>query len=136
MAEGIGWTALILIIIVIIVIIIIIVVFSSHRNEITNKGIALTIQEGSTSGTTDTMSLDGHRLYIGRSGSPLILTLNKTSGQSKGRTVSVKNNGGTNLTLKAGTIKLDPGQLGNTVTSGQLAILVAINDSDSWLRLQ
>lgn len=136
MADGVSWTALILVIIVIIVLIIFIVLGFTHRNELTAFGIAFVIQDGVSSGTTDIMTLDGNKMYIGQSSSTLTLTLNKSGNHLKGRVVGIKNNSGNPMTLIAGTINLNNGRLNNTVSSGQLALLMATDDTESWLRLQ
>ena len=136
MADGVSWLALILIIIVIIILIIIIVIFFNHRNQLIAFGISFNVQNGTTSGSTDTMILEGNQIYLAQSNSPLTLTLNKGNNQQLGRLVAIKNNTGNLVTMQIGTINLNMGQLNTTINQGQLALLLATDDKGSWLRLQ
>ncbi len=130
-----SWINLVLIIIIIIVVIIVIAIFINQRSIVDRVGISYSIIEGTTTGGSEAISMIGNQIYIGRSSVPLTLILNKSSNHEKGRLVGVKNNMGNNLTLKAGTIKLDIGQINNTVITGQTAWLLSTDSNDSWLRL-
>ncbi len=130
-----SWINLTLIIIIIIVVIIVIAMFINQRSIVGRVGISYSVIEGTTTGTSEIMTMIGNQIYLGRSSMPLTLILNKNSNQEIGRLVGVKNNTGNNLTLKAGTIKFDVGQINNTVITGQTAWLLSIDSSDSWLRL-
>ena len=137
MANGFSWFNLFLIIIIIIIIIAAVIIFSSHRNSLTLYGVAYVIQTGPTSGSTDTMVLDGNKMYIAQTNQPLTLTLNKNSNHLKGRVVGIKNNTtASQIKLKAGTIRLDASTQGENVIPGHTAYLIATDNNASWLRLQ
>nr|QBK90774.1 MAG: hypothetical protein LCPAC201_00750 [Pithovirus LCPAC201] len=124
-----------MIIIIIIVVIIVIVVFIDRQSSLDKFGISYSIQTGTTTGSSDVIAMIGNQIYIGQSSIPLTLILNKSSNQDVGRLVGIKNNTGNNITLKGGTIKLDVGQINNTVTVGKTAWLLSTDNTDSWLRL-
>ncbi len=130
-----SWINLALIIIIIIVVVIVIAVFINQQSRLDKFGVPYSIQTGTTTGSSDVIAMVGNQIYIGQSSVPLTVIMNKSSDQDQGRLVGVKNNSGNNLTLKAGTIKLDVGQINNTVTVGQTAWLLSTDATDSWLRL-
>lgn len=131
-----SWINLVIIIVIIIALIIMAILFFNHQTFVEVFGISYTITEGTTTESSETISLAGNQIYIANSSMPVTLTLNKNSDQDQGRLVGIKNNSGSNVTLMAGTIKFDVGQLNNTVTVGQTAWLLSTDTTDGWLRLQ
>ena len=132
------WVLVVLIIIVIIALLIFLFIQIDFNNKQSTFGDALRIQNGTSSASTDIFQIDGNTIYVARSASPLILTLNKGMIQRQGLRVFIKNNMASSnaITLKAGSITFDTGQLDATISAGQTAILMATNDSGDWLRLQ
>lgn len=128
----------ILILIVIIAVVAFFLLFQTHRNSITKFGISYKIQDGVTSGTTDSMTTGGNNLYIVNSSSPLTLTVMSSTDNQAGRIILIKNNTSNNTTLvgESGKVTLNSGQLNLTVTPGQTAYFLNTDGKDMFLRLQ
>ena len=133
-----GTVALVLVIALIIAVVVITLIGLSHKNSIQAYGVALKIQEGVQSGTTDTMKTGGNNMYIVNSSSPITLTLEDSGGHLEGRMLWIKNNTTNNTTLQGepGGVSLLTGQLNLTVEPGVTAILIAKDKSGTYLRLQ
>ena len=129
---------LILALLAIVGVIIVFFLFITHRNSITQFGIAYKIQEGVTSGTTDTMKTGGNNMYIVNSNSALTLTLADEGNHLEGRVLAIKNNttNNTNIQGEPGGISLDAGQLNLTVEPGVTALFMAKDRNGTYLRLQ
>ena len=121
----------------IVAIVVVFFLFQTHRNSITKFGVAFKIQEGVTSGSTDSMKTGGNNLYIVNSSTALTLTVESSSDNQEGRTIAIKNNTANNTTLvgESGKVTLESGQLNLTVTPGQTAYFVNIDGKDKFLRL-
>ncbi len=129
---------LILALLAIVGVIIVFFLFLTHRNSITQFGIAFKIQEGATSGATDTMKTGGNNMYIVNSNSALTLTLADEGNHLEGRLLAIKNNTTDNTTVQGepGGINLDAGQLNLTVEPGVTALFLAKDKEGTYLRLQ
>ena len=114
-----GWniTNFVIAFIALILVIIIYFVVYDHRNEFKNKGIEWIVQQGVSSGKTDIMTTGGHNLYLAQNKSDLVLTVNSSSNNKIGTTISVKNMNtvkGQNVVLKAGSgVSLSEGGIVN-----------------------
>jgi len=136
--SGFSIVNLIFIFFLILFLVLLFLFFFSHRDTIIKFGIAFNIQEGILSGTSDKMRTGGNNLYIVNSSDPLTLTLSSSPNHTKGRIIKIKNKTKNNTTLigEPGGITLDPGELNLIVTPGQTATFIAIDDSQTYLRLE
>jgi len=129
--------ALIIAIIALIIAIIAIVWFNSHKTAITNNGLALTVQQGVSSGTTDTMNTGGNNLYIINSASPLTLSIAPDDKNVNGSLIQIFNNTANTATLTAASpLSLNTSTIGSlTVGQGELAEFV-FTGSNTFLRIK
>lgn len=129
---------LILALLAIVGVIVVFFLFLTHRNSITQFGIAFKIQEGVTSGATDTMKTGGNNMYIVNSNVALTLTLADEGNHLEGRVLAIKNNTTNNTTVQGepGGIVLDAGQLNLTIEPGATALFLAKDRDGTYLRLQ
>ena len=137
MASVVAWIDLLLVIIVIVLIIIIYVFFFNHRNDVIIHGVSFTIQDGTLTASTDNMVTGGNNMYIGRSSADMQLTILSNSNNKKGQVIAIKNTSTKTISLQAGAgFFLDLGPISNIVLPGVYAQLIALNNANSFLRLQ
>lgn len=106
------------------------------KNEITNNGIPLIVQQSTATAATDVMVLGGNTLYIGRSKNELLLLLSANANNISGRTFEIRNAGTANIVLDTTQVTVDPGGINNatTIPPGTDARFVFITTNQS-LRL-
>ena len=139
-AIGFDLLNLFLAVLAIVGVIVVFFLFNTHRTNAERHGLAYNVQEGVTTGTTDTMDISINTMYIVNSSSPITLTVALGTGYTPvvGRVFAIKNNTTNNTTLQGepGGVTLDAGQLNLTVTPGQTAQFMATNTTGTYLRLQ
>ncbi|PCJ29165.1 MAG: hypothetical protein COA94_02325 [Rickettsiales bacterium] len=133
-----GIVNLVLIVLIIVFVVTSSSMFLSHKNSVQNYGIAFKIQEGVTTGTTDSMVTGGNNMYIANSTDPLTLTLTGNNDHLEGRTVGIKNNTDNNVTLKGqiNGITLDDGGLTLIVEKYKTAMFISKDRKGTYLRTQ
>ena len=137
-SSGLTMVSLALAVVAIIGVLIVLFLFLTHRNSVVQFGIAFKIQEGVTSGATDTMKTGGNNMYIVNSSDALTLTLADEGNHLEGRLLAIKNNSGNNTNVQGepGGITLDAGQLNLTVEPGVTAVFLAKDTNGTYLRMQ
>jgi len=129
--------ALILAIIAIILIIVLFIMFLSYKNTTLNSGIPWEVQQGTQSGATDTMKVNGNNFYIGKSSQDLALTVVADGDNETGAEFQVYNNTANTITIVQGAgMSLDTTQNGLTVGPGDTAIFIAAGSTNEFVRVQ
>jgi len=132
--DTVDWISLIMAFIALVAVFLVFVYVWNHQHNLTNNGLALIIQEGVTSGTTDSMKTGGNNLYVARTtATSLNLTIRSNSGNTKGRQIYVTNdlpNGG-NVNLTGSGISLK----GNPVVSRATTATFVFLETNRALRM-
>lgn len=124
-------------IIILIIFFLFIVYFESRKGINLFYGTTYRIQDGLTTGKTDTFNTSKFDLYVGNSSSALTLTILSSPTNIVGHSIYIKNESTQTITLQSGSgVSLNKGQFSSlTIPSSQTVSFVVYKTSNNFLRL-
>lgn len=129
------WVNMALIIILILLVAIIYFVYFFRSDNLERSGLAWYVIQNNTTDTSGSFTAGSYTMYINNATTAIMILIGANSNIKTGQEFQIFNNSASTATLKGGTgVTLSQANL--SVLPGALAIYVATNDNNTYLRIQ